>query len=119
MSEVTVLSLWKGRIKVRETMSSILDAVSLRYGVSIADLKGPARYRTIAWPRQEAMWRMVETGRVSLPQIGAFLNRDHTTILHGWRQHGKRNGLLNTQETPRVMARVAALVSAGQSENRA
>ena len=88
----TVLSLWKGQILVRgvETMASILDDVSASYGVSVADLKGPSRRKAIVGPRQEAMWRMVETGKWSFPQIARVFNRDHTTVLHGWRQVSKR-----------------------------
>lgn len=37
------------------------------------------------------MWALKQEGRWSLPQIGRLLgNRDHTTIIHGVRQHEKR-----------------------------
>ena len=72
-------------------LADILDQVSVKYGLSVADLKGPERFRRIAHPRQEAMWRMHQTGRYSLTQIGRFLgNRDHTTVLYGIRQHAAR-----------------------------
>lgn len=93
MSEETVLSLWRGRIPIRRTMAQILAEVAEQSNVSVADLKSPARFRCIAWPRQEAMWRMVNEGRWSLPQIGRFFNRDHTTVIWAWRQVEKRNAL--------------------------
>jgi chromosomal replication initiator protein len=93
MSEETVLSLWRGRIPIRRTMARILDEVSEESGISVADLKSPARFRFIAWPRQYAMWRMVNEGLWSLPQIGRFFNRDHTTVIWAFRQVEKRNAL--------------------------
>jgi len=92
----SVLSLWKGRIIFSQTMAGILAEVAEQYGLTVVDLKGPARYRHIAWPRQEAMARMARCQRsdgkrvFSLPQIGRFLNRDHTTVLWGIRRHEER-----------------------------
>ena len=94
MSEETVLSLWHGRIAIPpRTMAQILSEVAEQFNVSVADLKGPARFRCIVYPRQDAMWRMVNEGRWSLPQIGRFFNRDHTTVIWAWRQVEKRNAL--------------------------
>jgi chromosomal replication initiator protein len=72
------------------TMKEIAQEVCLKRGVSMEQLRGPRRTRDIAWPRQEAMWQMVEAGRWSLPQIGRFFHRDHTSILHGRRRHAAR-----------------------------
>jgi chromosomal replication initiator protein len=69
----------------------IVRAVAAAYKVSPKDLCGRSQRRRYAWPRQELMWRLHETGRYSLSQIGAFLGgRDHTTVLHGIREHAKR-----------------------------
>jgi chromosomal replication initiation ATPase DnaA len=100
------LSLWRGPLKVNNgraakagnttTMRQIATDVALDRGVSFGDLIMPdhvpgARAFAIAHPRQEAMWRMHQTGKWSLPQIGRFLGeRDHTTCLHGIRAHAKR-----------------------------
>jgi len=44
------------------------------------------RTRTIARPRQVAMWLSRELTSHSLPEIGeAFGGRDHTTVLHACR----------------------------------
>lgn len=85
-----MMSMWKGPIKVRYTMHEILDDVSMMYGVSVADLRGPARTKGIAHARQHAMYLMAQQPHLSLPQIGRYLNRDHTTILHGVRAHKAR-----------------------------
>ena len=74
-----------------ETMASILAEVAAKHGLTVKDLRGPERSRRFSKPRQEAMWRMVEAKRWTLTQIGHQLGgRDHTTILHGWRQVEKR-----------------------------
>ena len=87
------LSLWKGLIHVpprRATMREIAEQVARQHGLSLAHLVGPQRAQRYSRPRQEAMWRMCEAGRWSLPRIGMFFDRDHTTILHGRRAHQAR-----------------------------
>jgi chromosomal replication initiation ATPase DnaA len=66
-----------------ETMRGILAVVCERHGVSVDELKGRSKRKRLTRPRQEANWRMVQTGRWSLPRIGMFMRRHHTTILHG------------------------------------
>lgn len=100
------LSLWRGEVKVRygraicandrTTMKAIVTDVAIERGVSYYDLVKPdsvpgARSFALAHPRQEAMWRMHQTGKWSLPQMGRFLGgRDHTTCLSGIRAHQRR-----------------------------
>lgn len=85
------LSMWRGPISMRVSMASIIAEVADTYGFSIEELKGPGRTKGISNARQHAMWMMAQQDHLSLPQIGRFLGgRDHTTILHGIRQHGAR-----------------------------
>lgn len=80
----------------RPTMKTIATAVAAKYGSSVEELMSDARQRAVVWPRQEAMWLMREEKavngkpRYSLPQIGHFFGRDHTTALHAIRAHEKR-----------------------------
>lgn len=83
-----------------QSMAMIAALVATRHSCSVAELRGPARERCIAWPRQEAMWLMRQVltpkgeHRFSLLQIGRFLgDRDHTTVLHGIRKHDGRRAL--------------------------
>jgi len=69
---------------------AILEDVARTHGISVKELKSPSRYRNIAWPRQEAMWRLKRETTLSLPAIGRLLNRDHTTVLHGVLAHQRR-----------------------------
>jgi chromosomal replication initiation ATPase DnaA len=69
----------------------ILEETAEKHSIRVADLTGPYRHREFSWPRQEAMWRMQRETRMSMPAIGRRLGgRDHTTVLHGIRQHQKR-----------------------------
>lgn len=66
------------------SIDEIQRKVAEHYNVKLADLVGPKRHRTIARPRQVAMYLCKVLTTRSLPEIGRrFGGRDHTTILHG------------------------------------
>lgn len=66
------------------TPEQILNAVSTHFRVQVADLVGPKREKSIARPRQIAMYMMREETQVSLPEVGRILGgRDHTTVMYG------------------------------------
>jgi hypothetical protein len=68
-------------------VSDIERAVSQKYSLSKAQLRGPSRVRVIARPRQIAMYLARQLTKASYPVIGRhFGGRDHTTILHGYRR---------------------------------
>jgi hypothetical protein len=75
----------------RRRMADIAAAVALANDLTVTELKSADRTARIAWPRQEAMLAMQEEG-FSLPQIGRFFKRDHTTVLHGVRAAKLRMG---------------------------
>ena len=67
------------------TVNQVIDAVCHYYKVSQDALVSNNRSRTIAFPRQMAMYLARTETDSSLPQIGASLgDRDHTTILYGY-----------------------------------
>lgn len=74
------------------SIKSIARQVAHKHGLKIADLKSPRKYRDLSRARQEAFWRCyLELPHKSLPQIGRwFGGRDHSTVLHGYRQHERR-----------------------------
>ena len=66
------------------TVEEIQRRVSEHYNIRLSELIGPTRVRTIARPRQIAMYLCKTLTSRSLPEIGRrFGKRDHTTILHG------------------------------------
>jgi len=66
------------------TVEEIQRKVSEHYNIRLSDIIGPKRVRTIARPRQVAMYLAKQLTSRSLPEIGRrFGGRDHTTIMHG------------------------------------
>jgi len=68
----------------RITIDEIQRCVADHYDIKLSDLLSPRRARSIARPRQIAMFLSKDLTDKSLPEIGRkFGNRDHTTIMHG------------------------------------
>lgn len=66
------------------SIPTIQACVSRYYGLRPSDLTSRSRARSIAFPRQVAMYLARTLTNSSLPAIGAeFGGRDHTTIMHG------------------------------------
>jgi len=69
------------------TIEEIQRKVAEHYNIRLSDMIGPKRLRTIARPRQIAMYLAKQLTPRSLPEIGRrFGGRDHTTIMHGVRK---------------------------------
>ncbi len=71
----------------RITVDDIQKAASEHFGLKQADLISERRNRSVARPRQAAMWLAKQLTTRSLPDIGRrFGGRDHTTVLHAVRR---------------------------------
>ncbi|KGJ06983.1 chromosomal replication initiator protein DnaA [Paracoccus sphaerophysae] len=69
------------------SVEEIQRKVAEHYNIRLSDLVGPKRVRTLARPRQIAMYLAKQMTSRSLPEIGRrFGGRDHTTIMHGVRK---------------------------------
>jgi chromosomal replication initiator protein len=67
------------------TPSYIKETVAKYFGVRISDMESQKRARSIAYPRQIAIYLIRTKTKYSLPNIGdCFGGRDHTTILHSY-----------------------------------
>ncbi|MCK5272907.1 MAG: chromosomal replication initiator protein DnaA, partial [Sedimentisphaerales bacterium] len=56
------------------------------FNVRLSDLQGKRRSRSIAFPRQICMYLARDLTALSLEEIGGhFGGRDHTTVLHAYR----------------------------------
>ena len=96
------MNLGSGRI-VR--LADIIKLVAGEFDVTVADLKGPRRQRTVTLPRQVAMYLARSLTPASLPQIGAaFGGRDHTTVINAL----KRIDILS-KANPDLTRRIAHL----------
>lgn len=74
--------------RVRE----IMEQVCARNGMRLPDLLGQSRMKTFAHARFEAAAQIHAQIKIgcappSLPQIGRWMNRDHTSILNALRRH--------------------------------
>lgn len=68
---------------VKIDVSRIMDVVGQYYDLRKDDFLSKRRTRTIAFPRQIAMYLSREMTDLSLPKIGElFGGRDHTTVIH-------------------------------------
>jgi hypothetical protein len=65
------------------SVREIQEAVASDFSVPLSLLNSPARQQAVAWPRQYAMLLAREITGHSLPNIGRFFNRDHSTVIHG------------------------------------
>jgi chromosomal replication initiator protein len=67
----------------RISMDAIIKAVGERFNLQPSQLKQKSNARTIAYPRQIAMYLIKELLHASLPEIGrVFGGKHHTTVLH-------------------------------------
>jgi chromosomal replication initiator protein len=76
------------------TIHEIQKTVGEHFSIKLEDFKAKKRTRTVAFPRQVAMYLSRELTDSSLPKIGdEFGGRDHTTVIHA---HEKISRLLET-----------------------
>jgi chromosomal replication initiator protein len=64
------------------TAATIGELVSRQFKISIEDLLSRSRKRSIAFPRQVAMYLSRKHTEESLADIGKAFNRDHSTVLY-------------------------------------
>lgn len=72
----------------------VLSQVSQKHFVSIGEIIGDCRLRTIANARHEAMWKLWFELKLPILEIGTFLgNKDHKTVRCGIKSHAGRAGM--------------------------
>jgi chromosomal replication initiator protein len=78
------------------TILDIQKAVSVMFNLKLEEFKAKKRTKSVAFPRQIAMYLSRELTDHSLPKIGEeFGGRDHTTVIHA---HEKISTLLTTDQ---------------------
>ena len=75
-----------------QRMASIAREFAVINGLRVDDIKGPHSTRPLVWMRQDLMALLHSNGH-STPEIGRFLHRDHTTVLHGIKASKARKAL--------------------------
>jgi chromosomal replication initiation ATPase DnaA len=79
MARILSSDLWEG-YKATE----ILDAVADAYRMSAKRILSRERTQRTARARQVVMFLLREKLKWSFPVIGEFMNRDHSTAIHGY-----------------------------------
>jgi len=71
----------------RVTIEEIQKQVASHFNIRISDMHSARRARSVARPRQVAMYLAKQLTTRSLPEIGRkFGGRDHTTVMHAVRK---------------------------------
>ncbi|MFH1411359.1 MAG: chromosomal replication initiator protein DnaA [Candidatus Omnitrophota bacterium] len=102
----------KGMISAEEkkiTVDLIQDVVSSFFGTEKADMKTKKRSRSLAYPRQLAMFLVRELTDLSLPDIGrSFGGRDHTTVMHSFDKIKKE--IIEKEKTRGMVEKLRSLI---------
>ncbi|TXR55967.1 chromosomal replication initiator protein DnaA [Quadrisphaera setariae] len=86
LAEVVLKDLLTGET-AQISLATVMAQTADYYKLTIEDLCGPARSRSVVNARQVAMYLCRELTELSLPKIGqAFGGRDHTTVMHANRK---------------------------------
>ena len=81
------------------------------YNIKMSDILSKRRSRSVARPRQMAMFLAKELTNYSLPEIGeSFGGRDHTTVIHACKKINElRSANLDIEEDYRKLLRVLTI----------
>lgn len=101
MSKTGVIPSSLGELIDRLSALGLLHAaqrIAERHGVSLEDIRGRRRNRTLAKARTQIyallhMCRDLDGNELSYPEIGALMDRDHSTILKTLRRAGYTRAL--------------------------
>ena len=73
-----VLNVVDRRVSIEEIQQKVAD----KYEIRVSEMQSKRRERTVARPRQVAMYLAKALTPRSLPEIGRKFDRDHTTVIH-------------------------------------
>lgn len=86
-SKDTLKKLIRGKKDKALSIDEIQKTVAGFFNVKTSELKGKRRHKTIALPRQIAMYLAREYGKFSYPEIGSsFGGKDHSTAVHAYKK---------------------------------
>lgn len=77
--------VWEPILTARDIAKAVLSEVCAKHNVAVHHVMSKRRSRHVVAARHEVCWRLREETNWSLPQIGRFLGRDHTSVMHACR----------------------------------
>lgn len=90
--------------EVQVEMPEVVRAAAEVFEVTTEQIKGTGRARDIVVPRQIAMYLIREMTSHSLPEIGQYFGRDHSTVMHAINKVGE-----NIKKDEEMAAQVSRL----------
>lgn len=90
MVEKTLKEMIKQPLNRKVSVEHILKAVAAVFQVRVSDLKGTARNKEVALPRQVAMFLAKEMVHEPLMILGASFGKTHSTLLHACKNIEKK-----------------------------
>lgn len=98
---------------------SIAKHIAADHGLTLGTVRSPTRRAEFSRCRKEIAHELAAQTSLSLPEIGAIINRDHTTVLHAiWSENARKGADVRGMGTNdqrrdrnRVMARVSRILS--------
>lgn len=98
----------------RSSAKFLLRLIALKHQISAETILGLSRKKDVVLARTEAICLIYQHTQWSLPQVGRFMHRDHTTVLYSLRKSGVERkrvemiphmaAALRPQHPPRVLA---------------
>ena len=82
LAEVVLEALLPNSESLEISAASILAITAEYFDISVDELRGPQKTRSIANARQISMYLCRELTDLSLPKIGETFDRDHTTVMY-------------------------------------
>ena len=105
LAQEVLADLWGEEERVI-TMEHIQRKVTEFFGIKLSDMRAQNRTKSVAFPRQIAMYLSRQLTHASLSDVGrAFGGKDHTTVLHAVT---KLQALI--QEDPKLKQTIDTLV---------
>jgi chromosomal replication initiator protein len=87
------------------SIDEIQKTVATFFNIKLSELRSKRRHRTIALPRQIAMYLAREYGNFSYPEIGSsFGGKDHSTAVHAYKKI--KNGLNEDSNMKRTVVAI-------------
>jgi chromosomal replication initiator protein len=94
VAEMVLGGIMEDEVERAVTIDEIQRTVAEFFDIRVADMKSSRRPKSIAFPRQVAMYLSRGLTRSSLNEVGeSFGGRDHTTVLHACSLIESRKGL--------------------------
>ena len=86
LAEVVLRDLLADAGTIQISAAVIMAATAEYFDISVEELRGPGKTRSLAQSRQIAMYLCRELTDLSLPKIGQAFGRDHTTVMYAQRK---------------------------------